>query len=1081
MISPLFSKLAPVARRYQALQLWRNLMFCWLAAAAVGLIALILHFVFSWNFGWLLPLIVLGAIVAATWSASRIRKARIDLKRIAEQIEQQHPELQALLLTAVEQKPDSKTGELSYLQKRVIREALAKSERVPWLDAVPANKMFWTQSLHWAALVLLFGTLIALLQTLPSRHSAMTANASEPGEFSAGIFVNPGDTNVEQGSSFVITARFENDDLPASATLIATSGKDSKRLPLERTLNDPTFGIHLPEVNSDFTYRIEYAGLQTRDFKVSTFAFPDLQRADAHLEFPGGAMKEIPDTLAASGPDGTLIDFKMQFNKSVASARLVAADHAFVPLTLNADHSGATVTRFPLIETKTYKLELTDADGRRNKRPIEFAFIVTVPQPPVLTLISPAGDARVSPLEEVAFKGEAVSDSGLRAMGLTYSVGGGEPQTILVNDSNHSEKRELAQLLALENLHAKSDQLLTYYLWADDVVNGKVRRTTSDLFYAEIRPFEETFRQGECKGSPSVCVKLIEQQKMIIDATWALRDEKATPLSADYKTKHPTVLESQQDALSIAQGLGNAAQSDEEKQNWNDAITSMDRAVASLKQASSTPVPLPNALSAEQAAYQALLRLAPRDHKLNPDSKTQKLVHRKNRQHDQLKLEPLKDVAETRTNSPAELDDRLKLLFRLKELAQHQTDINALLKELQTPNRGIQDAAARERELKRLSEDQRQLVAEMDQAKQQMEKMSNRAQQLGGAKRQLEQSRAQAQSTSQAIASGSVSQGLASGTRAQQGLEQVRDEFRKQSASAFAEAMQQMRASASALAEKEERIGSNLARLQGISPISAATQQLKQNAAADLAEQSKELAKLAESMRRVTEQAEKSEPLLSRKLYDALRNETRNNTGKALALSAELVKRNAVASAQPVEAQARKQIGELKQQIDQAADSVLGSEADALRFAKRELEQLNAQIAAANPKGTSAGNSGGRSAEGANPITGQEYLHWAMRLSNLEEALQSPELRADLARVREQARQLRADFKRHSREPEWRLIESGVANPLTEIHRRVADELAKLDSHDPLAPIDRDPVPARYAELVRQYYEQLGSGESVSK
>ncbi|HEY9508496.1 MAG TPA: hypothetical protein VIV82_01415, partial [Verrucomicrobiae bacterium] len=110
MISPLFSKLAPVARRYQALQLWRNLMFCWLAAAAVGLIALILHFVFSWNFGWLLPLIVLGAIVAATWSASRIRKARIDLKRIAEQIEQQHPELQALLLTAVEQKPDSKTG-----------------------------------------------------------------------------------------------------------------------------------------------------------------------------------------------------------------------------------------------------------------------------------------------------------------------------------------------------------------------------------------------------------------------------------------------------------------------------------------------------------------------------------------------------------------------------------------------------------------------------------------------------------------------------------------------------------------------------------------------------------------------------------------------------------------------------------------------------------------------------------------------------------------------------------------------------------------------------------------------------------
>lgn len=48
--------------------------------------------------------------------------------------------------------------------------------------------------------------------------------------------------------------------------------------------------------------------------------------------------------------------------------------------------------------------------------------------------------------------------------------------------------------------------------------------------------------------------------------------------------------------------------------------------------------------------------------------------------------------------------------------------------------------------------------------------------------------------------------------------------------------------------------------------------------------------------------------------------------------------------------------------------------------------------------------------------------------------------------------------------------------PLVEIRNRVAEELAKLDKENPLAPIDRDPVPREYRELVRRYYEELGSG-----
>jgi hypothetical protein len=49
-----------------------------------------------------------------------------------------------------------------------------------------------------------------------------------------------------------------------------------------------------------------------------------------------------------------------------------------------------------------------------------------------------------------------------------------------------------------------------------------------------------------------------------------------------------------------------------------------------------------------------------------------------------------------------------------------------------------------------------------------------------------------------------------------------------------------------------------------------------------------------------------------------------------------------------------------------------------------------------------------------------------------------------------------------------------VMQPLREVRDRIADELARRESSDSLVPIDRDPVPNRYSDLVRRYYEELG-------
>ena len=108
-------------------------------------------------------------------------------------------------------------------------------------------------------------------------------------------------------------------------------------------------------------------------------------------------------------------------------------------------------------------------------------------------------------------------------------------------------------------------------------------------------------------------------------------------------------------------------------------------------------------------------------------------------------------------------------------------------------------------------------------------------------------------------------------------------------------------------------------------------------------------------------------------------------------------------------------------------------------------------------------------------MTGREFRQWSDRLRDVEEILQTPGLRLDVARVREQARLWRAEQKRHAGEPQWDLLEDQVINPLRIVQSRVAEELARLGPREAVVPVDRDPVPQKFSDLVSRYYERLGS------
>ena len=1203
----LLARLRRVIRRHQWQRLSRRLALVWVVAAVVGLGVIGLQRQAGWASPWAFPLLAALAAGAALTVMVRTAQQRPDVREIARVIEAAYPELRGLLITAVQQLENGDEGKNSFLRHRVLQQAVEHCQETGnWRAAVPSLRGRWQDAAQLAALALFAATLW--------QGRALWRKPGAPGAtiFAArGLTVTPGDTTLERGETLVVLARFGSSLPPGVDLVVNDAASPARKIPLVKSLADPVFGGSVPEVGGDLSYRIEYAGERSRDFKVKVFEFPRLVKADAELTFPtytAQSPRRIEDTRRVSAVEGTSLALTLQLNKAVASATLIARNKEKTEISLKvvADKAVASLAAFPLMASQSYDVKLVDADGRVSKPAAPLVIDVLPNRPPELKLISPRGDVRPSALEEIAFEGTVWDDFGAPLYGLAYTVAGRETKTLeLGHDTAAKEKRTFAHLVRLEEIGVKPDDLVSWYLWAEDIgPDGKVRRTTTDMFFAEVRPFEEIFRESqEMQGEPqegqgsqgAETRKLTDLQKQIISATWKLQ---RNPTSPQFRSDVDVVRQSQEQALTQAEAEAAKGRGPRAQTLWGAVTKGMGDAHEQLEQSAKTPEALKLALAAEQAAYQALLKLQARETSVtrNRNRGQGGGGGGSQRQIDELDLAQSENRYETQRQARApqspERREQNQVLNRLQELSRRQQDVNERLKELQTALQAARTEQEKEevkRQLKRLQDEQRQMLADMDEVRQRMDRPENQSA-MQQQREQLDRTRDEVQKAADAAGQGSVSQALAAGTRAQRELQQMRDELRKNSSSEFAEDLKEMRTEARDLARTQQDVGKKIAGLDDPKRKTLDDTPARDEALKQLEQQQQRMKDLVEKATQISQQAENSEPLLSRQLYDSVRKIAQDDTktvkdvrqelleqgmltrglndrlqksaereggGKALELASDLLKQGYLPQAGQAGQRAQAGIDELKRGVERAVESVLGDDAEALKLAQSELdkvtEQLNRELAQAQgqpgaeagegkpgqpgqpgspgdqrqagngqtPGGTPGSEPGqtpgqGRGERSANserragllaggaenggnrggfrlddilngetrgggyggtyggPIMGDDFAGWADRLRDVEELVDQPALREAVANARERARLMRQEFKRDQKKPDWAVVKLQILKPLVEVRARLGEELARRDSKDALVPIDRDPVPSRYTESVRRYYEELG-------
>ena len=413
------------------------------------------------------------------------------------------------------------------------------------------------------------------------------------------------------------------------------------------------------------------------------------------------------------------------------------------------------------------------------------------------------------------------------------------------------------------------------------------------------------------------------------------------------------------------------------------AIQEMERSRAALEQAKKSPEKLPAALAAEQAAYQALLKATPREYRMtrsrNRGQSGNSSGQPSQQELNQLELNKEENRYETERQAAAtptqKQREQTQTVDRLKQLARRQQDLNDRLRDLQTALQEARTEQEREeiqRQLKRLRDEERQMLSDVDELRQRLEQSPDAATQAD-TRQQLEQTRSDVQRAAQELERQSVSEALAAGSRAEQNLQNLRENLRQQTSSQFAEQMRQMRSQARDLANHESQIARDLDALNNSAQKSLDDSSQRQSLVERMARQQSALTNLLGEMRAVTEQAESTEPLLSKQLYDILRRADQLHTDNQLEMGGRLVDRGFLPQASEAERSARQNIDELRQSVDRAAESVLGSEAEALRYAQKELDDLAGQMAremSARTNSTALGRRSGFSGPGPDEFPG---------------------------------------------------------------------------------------------------------------
>jgi hypothetical protein len=455
-------------------------------------------------------LLLTAAAVGTIVGVHRLARTATNLA-IAAQIEDSFPELGQAVRTAVQYRDEpASAGASPSLLAAMQSDLSARTAVLPLDRALNRSRARRAAVSLGAAAAIILAVLAISWQWRIAAQRAMFSDKP----FTT-LNVEPGDAQVEEGSSLRIAATMEGRLRPAVLMTRPADAGDADwlardLLPEQEVRRDDSsvqYEISLANVEEPLEYRLVAGPYSSPPHQVSVQRLLTVESTRVEVTPPeyAGAKPAVFNEGNFRGLEGSRVRFEATLDQPVREATLEltplggrADDNAAATQTTPLRVDGRKLTgEFELSQDAVYSVAGRGVSGAR-LRDNRFRIRVLKDQLPRVAFRQPDFEDEVHSLAEVKLVAHVIDDFGLTKAGILFRVNNGReyPLATLPAASSkaaggHAANRIaiLEAVLPLEDLAVTPRDSISYYAYAEDNAPSGRRRIETEVRFLDIRPF----------------------------------------------------------------------------------------------------------------------------------------------------------------------------------------------------------------------------------------------------------------------------------------------------------------------------------------------------------------------------------------------------------------------------------------------------------------------------------------------------------------------------------------------------------------------------------------------------------------
>ncbi len=978
-----------------ARRVWKRSIF-W-AGFAVVLSGIIAVFVGEAIIDWLMPLPSLVRIALLTVGVAVVGyllykyliqplRAALTLRDIALNVERSHPNLEDRLVSAIQFGNRESTDPIeAHMLQRLLDDTI---QRVKDIDFKATIDHSLTRKRVGIAALFIAGCCVLALLFPKELHTSLLRvlvpwEKTEP-VLTTKLTVEPGNARILRGKSLPIhvtvtgksaekvVLTYENIQQQETATSENKAPQQNINM-LQNPDDKRGFAYEIFNIDADLEYYVVANETTSERYTVEVFEMPKVTEISVAYTYPDYTrLKPVVQTGTGDiqAVVGTQAEIRITTNKAIQATTFSQRDDVkqeaseFVSTEMVISDGNTLTTTVDVVADGTYTVELLCIDGFSNEIPIEYAIKAIPDAVPEVVVKEPGRDIKTTKLGEVEIVAEATDDYGIATLKLMYRVGSDELQELVMESSDplvesgvvDTRQRRVAAgryTFYIEEFDVEPGDIISYYAHATDnnTLTGP-GEASSDIYFIEIRPFNENFQEAEAEPGPPMpnpLLKIIGTQKQIIRETSNHINTKPSSVTEEYRSAVKQTADKQtklrDETQKLADEFSTAMQGEspvtpEILMNLEDAIAEMRDAADSLNAIQPT-----EAIPSEQEALELLMKVNLELPKILMQMRNSNPQLAENLE---LEMEELQSELENQQN---ELDTEMQeqteeMLDQARQMLGEQQQLNQQSQQLGRENEPSPS------EMQQNSQQQGQLSQQAQQMAQQLGNMQQNAQgsqgqRLDQAGQAMQQAGEQMQQASQGMQQQEPQLSAAKGQKAEERLEEAIEQL-EQVASEFTDAALER------AAQQTQQL------IEAQSDVQQETQELRNRSqqsemrpedfrkASELANEQRELQRDLESLEstleNLPEQLGEENPEAARNVTEAMRRLTEEQTAGDMSTAQRALQWRSFRAADQNQQEVVETLRQVQGDLQQAQANMANTEEEQLEAALQQLQQAREQM-----------------------------------------------------------------------------------------------------------------------------------------